>query len=88
VDQKAQNLLSSLELIAKSYFIRYKNKINCAHDWSHVLRVKRNCEKILQYETSANRLEVQIAVILHDIGRFKDDLGDHAEWSYLSQKKF
>jgi len=87
VEQSKQNLLSDLELIAKSYFIRFKNKINYAHDWDHVQRVKKNCEKILKFETSANKLEVQIAVILHDIGRFKDDLGDHAEWSYFESKE-
>lgn len=84
---KNQKILDEIEISAKSFFDRYKNKINDAHGWEHVLRVVKNCEKILIHETRANSMEVLISAYLHDIGRYKNAEGEHSEWSYLESKE-
>lgn len=63
---------------AKKFF----NKVDPSHDWLHVKRVENIAEKILEKER-ANRDIVKISVLLHDIGREKEDSGEideHAEW--------
>lgn len=52
------------------------------HDWDHVLRVYGACEKILELEPRANRYEVLIAALLHDVGRSPKMEKPHAELSY------
>ena len=85
--KKVLNLLKDLEIEAKSYFDQWNKKINKAHDWNHVMRVVKNCEKILEHQAKVNKAEIFVAAYLHDIGRFKDEDGEHAEWSYLESKK-
>ena len=61
---------------------RYFNEISPSHDWLHVKRVYRLAERIAG-EEGADLEVVRRAVLLHDIGRQKEDNGeinDHAEW--------
>jgi uncharacterized protein len=63
---------------AKSYF----GGVAPAHDWNHVKRVYSIAEKLAD-EEGADPEVVRLAVLLHDIGRKKEDDGeidDHAEW--------
>ena len=60
----------------------YFDDISPSHDWLHVKRVYRLAERIAA-EEGADREVVRRAVLLHDIGRQKEDKGeieDHAEW--------
>lgn len=53
-----------------------------SHDWHHVERVLRLAERIGEAE-GADKETVRYAVLLHDIGREKEDRGeieDHATW--------
>jgi len=73
--------VSNLEEIkeeAKKYF----GDVNPAHDWFHVLRVRKLAKKIAEKE-EADKEVVDAAVLLHDIGRYREDEGEinnHAEW--------
>lgn len=63
---------------AKSFF----GDVNPAHDWKHVRRVE-NLAKRLAEKEQADRKIVNSSVLLHDIGRKKEDTGEienHAEW--------
>ena len=63
---------------AKSFF----GDLNPAHDWKHVRRVENISEKIAEKE-EADEKKVKASVLLHDIGRKKEDEGEieeHAEW--------
>lgn len=63
---------------AKSFF----GGVNPAHDWKHVRRVENLAEKLAERE-DADEEVVKASVLLHDIGRKKEDEGlieNHAEW--------
>lgn len=63
---------------AKSFF----GNLNPAHDWKHVRRVENISERIAENE-DADKKVVKASVLLHDIGRKKEDEGEienHAEW--------
>lgn len=63
---------------AKSFF----GDVNPAHDWKHVRRVENAAETLAEKE-KANEEVVKASVLLHDIGRKKEDEGEienHAEW--------
>ena len=56
--------------------------VNPAHDWQHVKRVENIALKLAEKENSDKEI-VQASVLLHDIGRKKEDEGkidDHAVW--------
>lgn len=60
----------------------YFEDISPAHDWHHVKRVERLSERLME-EAEADETVVRLAVLLHDIGREREDRGDiedHAEW--------
>lgn len=69
--------------IARSYFT---DELSPAHDWHHVQRVEALSERLLADETNADDIDertVRLAVLLHDIGRAREDRGDiedHATW--------
>ncbi|MFB6175116.1 MAG: HD domain-containing protein [Candidatus Nanohalobium sp.] len=63
---------------AKSFF----GDVKPAHDWKHVRRVENLAEKLAEKE-DADKEVVKASVLLHDIGRKKEDEGEienHAEW--------
>lgn len=63
---------------AKTFF----GDVNPAHDWKHVRRVENLAEKLAE-EEEADEEVVKASVLLHDIGRKKEDEGgikNHAEW--------
>lgn len=67
-----------IEAIAIGYF----DDISPAHDWSHVKRVSQTAKHLTQAE-EANGKTVEMASLLHDIGRCREDQGDidnHAAW--------
>jgi uncharacterized domain HDIG len=62
----------------KSFF----RDVNPAHDWKHVRRVENLAEKLAE-EEDADKEVLKASVLLHDIGRKKEDEGEienHAEW--------
>jgi len=63
---------------AKKFF----GNVDPAHDWKHVRRVENLAEKLAEKE-NADKKVVKASVLLHDIGREKEDDGkidDHSEW--------
>lgn len=71
---------ASLRAVARSYF---DDELNPAHDWHHVQRVESLAETLLTRTPAADEGIVRPAVLLHDIGRAREDRGeiaDHARW--------
>lgn len=71
---------ASLRAVARSYF---DDELNPAHDWHHVQRVESLAETLLTRTPAADEGIVRPAVLLHDIGRAREDHGeiaDHARW--------
>ncbi|MFB6213043.1 MAG: HD domain-containing protein [Candidatus Nanohaloarchaea archaeon] len=61
---------------------KYFDGVDSSHDWHHVKRVEILAERIAE-EEDADWKVVKLAVLLHDIGRGKEDRGeieDHARW--------
>lgn len=74
------DFVQKIESLAQSYF---HEGMSPAHDWFHVQRVKTNAEELVANNSSADSTVVQLAVLLHDIGRAKEEEGiikDHSEW--------
>lgn len=70
--------IESIREEARSYF----SDVAPSHDWHHVERVERLAETLAEKEGADMEL-VKLAVLLHDIGRGREDrgeIGDHAEW--------
>ncbi|WP_254862642.1 HD domain-containing protein [Halovivax gelatinilyticus] len=70
---------AEIRTIARSYF----EDAQPAHDWNHVVRVKRLAETLLEDRDDACETVVELAVYLHDIGRTREAAGsieDHATW--------
>jgi len=70
---------------AKSYF----DNVAPSHDWKHVERVEKLSERLAEAE-NADREIVKLAVLLHDIGRAKEDSGkivNHAKWGSEEAEK-
>jgi uncharacterized protein len=68
-----------LQQTARSYF---EESISPAHDWHHVQRVENLADELLTHYDADERT-VRLAVLLHDIGRAREDRGDiddHATW--------
>lgn len=78
--------ISQIESAAKKYFIN----IHGCHDWSHVERVRKLALKIGRIEGADLRV-VEVAALLHDIGRREEDLSKglvcHAEKSVEKSRK-
>ncbi|WP_276256927.1 HD domain-containing protein [Halomontanus rarus] len=73
--------LESVRAIAKSYFDDHEHPFP-AHDWHHVQRVETLAERLAADRSVDDRV-LGLAVLLHDIGRGKEDVGeidDHAAW--------
>lgn len=54
-----------------------------AHDWHHVQRVEQLAETLSAERDDANEQILRLAVLLHDIGRMREDqeiIDDHAVW--------
>jgi uncharacterized protein len=65
---------------AQSYF---DDALSPAHDWHHVERVEALAETLLAKYDEADAHTVELAVLLHDVGRAREDRGeidDHATW--------
>jgi uncharacterized protein len=77
---RAVSLVGDMRAVAQSYF----ESVSPAHDWHHVQRVEALAERLLaEHEGDADPETVRLAVLLHDIGRSREDRGvvdDHAEW--------
>ncbi|SDR28922.1 HD domain-containing protein [Natronobacterium texcoconense] len=62
----------------------YFEEASPAHDWRHVQRVESLAETLLErHPESADEEILRLAVLLHDIGREKEDRGeidDHSDW--------
>lgn len=61
---------------------KYFGNVSPSHDWNHVKRVYNIAEKLLETE-NADQETVTLAVLLHDIGRHKEDNGEienHEKW--------
>ena len=72
--------LASLRETARSYF---DEETSPAHDWQHVRRVETLAERLLGESPEADERVLRAAVLLHDIGRPREDRGeidDHAAW--------
>lgn len=70
--------MEEIRVEAKSFF----GDVNPAHDWKHVRRVEKIAETIVEKE-GADEKVVKASVLLHDIGREKEDediIENHAEW--------
>lgn len=78
--------ISQIESAAKKFFIN----IHGCHDWSHVERVRKLALKIGRIE-GADLPVVEIAALLHDIGRREEDASKglicHAEKSVEKSRK-
>lgn len=73
-------MLSDVRPVARSYF---DAGMNPAHDWFHVRRVEANAETLLAEHPDADGTVVRLSVLLHDVGRAREDRGeieDHADW--------
>ena len=71
---------ASLRETARSYF---EGEMSPAHDWHHVTRVETIAEELLAARPGADERVLYPAVVLHDIGRAREDRGeidDHARW--------
>ncbi|MDY6778254.1 MAG: HD domain-containing protein [Candidatus Nanohaloarchaea archaeon] len=71
-------MLEEVREEARTFF----DGVNPAHDWWHVQRVDALAGRLVE-ETGADERTVRLAVLLHDIGRKKEDEGeidDHAVW--------
>jgi uncharacterized protein len=69
--------IEKLRATARTYF-----DTSPAHDWHHVQRVETLAERLLE-DADADERTVRLAVVLHDIGRTREDRGDiddHATW--------
>jgi uncharacterized protein len=66
-------------LIARvSEFVAAELKqVDCSHDWNHISRVRQNAMNFLAKEqaegrfSNADRLVVEVAALMHDVGDFK-----------------
>ena len=61
----------------------YFEEATPAHDWHHVQRVEQLSETLSAEQDDANEQILRLAVLLHDIGRVREDQGmidDHAVW--------
>ncbi len=70
--------IEALRATARSYF-----DTSPAHDWHHVQRVETLAERLLESVDGADERTVRLAVVLHDIGRTREehgDIDDHAAW--------
>lgn len=79
--------LQQIESLAQSYF---HDEMSPTHDWFHVQRVKTNAEELIANYSSADPTVVQLGVLLHDIGRAKEEEGvieDHSEWGAEESEK-
>ena len=76
-------LIETIKIAAKPYYIKEDGQpFDDIHDWNHMRRVYGAAKKILEHEPKANRGEVLISAILHDIGRSMGGEQNHAENSY------
>jgi uncharacterized protein len=72
--------MDEIRSVARSYF---DDTMNPAHDWHHVQRVESLAETLLERYDQADEAVVRHAVLLHDIGRAREDadeIDDHATW--------
>lgn len=77
---------NSLRERARSYF---ETEMSPAHDWHHVQRVETIAEELLAAHPDADARVLFPAVVLHDIGRAREDRGeidDHACWGAREAK--
>jgi len=79
---RKDDLIRKISLKAEDF---YKEKdgrpVDFLHDWGHVTRVYNACLKIMEFEIKVNRIEVLVAALFHDIGRWYDQTKPHAEVS-------
>lgn len=79
--------LASLRETARSYF---EGETSPAHDWQHVRRVETLAERLLAEYPGADERTLRAAVLLHDIGRPREDRGDvddHAAWGAATARE-
>ncbi|MXR51323.1 HD domain-containing protein [Halovenus sp. WSH3] len=72
--------MATLRSTARSYF---DGTASPAHDWHHVQRVEALADRLLSAYPDADERTLRAAVLLHDIGRSREDRGeidDHARW--------
>lgn len=72
-------MTAALRSVARSYF----EDAAPAHDWKHVRRVERLAARLSDDGDDVDETVLEYAVLLHDIGREREDAGeiaDHAEW--------
>ncbi|PSP28751.1 phosphohydrolase [Halobacteriales archaeon QH_2_65_14] len=65
--------LDDIRSTARSYF---DEEMSPAHDWHHVQRVEGLAETLLDRYEQADGRVVRLAVLLHDVGRAREDRGD------------
>ncbi len=73
-------MISDIRSIVTAYF---PAGMSPAHDWHHVQRVEANADDLVTEYPDADARVVRLSVLLHDIGRAREDRGeieDHAEW--------
>jgi len=82
-------LIEEIKFKAKPFYMSEEGvAYDDIHDWNHMRRVYGAAKKMLEIEPKANRGEVLLAAILHDIGRANDRQASHAEISYNLAKEF
>ena len=77
--------------LKKVVYKNYYSKLTVpGHGWDHIERVYKLADQILKTEPRANKFAVQVAVLLHDIGRLSEERGSgrkHAQNSFFESKK-
>lgn len=79
--------MDDIRTVARSYF---DDEVSPAHDWQHVQRVETLAETLLDEHPGADEGIVRHAVLLHDIGRAREDRGeidDHAAWGATEARR-
>lgn len=87
--QSIRSIIKEIKKDCRAIFQKYEKKINRAHGWDHVERVRKTTLKIAKLynkgKTAKEKVsinELEITALLHDIGRYKNEEDNHAECSY------
>ena len=82
-----QRILKKTEIFARDLMANVKES---AHDFSHVLRVKKWAEKLAKLE-KVDLFKIQMVALLHDVGRGRENYKKglaHAEMSAILVRPF
>ncbi|MFH0987054.1 MAG: HD domain-containing protein [Candidatus Micrarchaeota archaeon] len=75
-------IIRQIEADVKPYY----SELDIVHDWNHIQRVRKYALKIGKIENADLRV-LEIAALMHDIGRKEADENNHSEKSWEIAKK-